>query len=521
MEQTAQSAKIVPPLGTDDIIRIDGIARSYGAVKALKGVSFGIGRGEVHTLLGENGAGKSTLVKIIMGEETPDGGKLTIDGQAVRTYAPENAQRLGVAMVHQELALFENMTVAENIFPDSVFRRGPFVDWKTLNHRAQESIRVFGMDIRATQKMDTLTLAQQQMVEILRCISNNQRIILLDEPTSGLDSAEGEKLMEVIRGLKGRGITVIYISHRMSEVLDISDKITVMRDGEYVCTFENNGDLTEADLVSKMVGRDLSGTLYSKKEFCDASENEVVCRVTGLQKKNALRPVSFEVRRGEVVGFFGLEGAGSNTLSRMLYGLERKDGGTLELFGETLTRLSPTALKARKMLYLNNNRKKAGLLLESSAADNMLLPVMDDFSAGPLIKRSAVYRHTKKFIDLFAIAIPSVFQKPRNLSGGNQQKLMLSMCLGTEPKLLVVNEPTRGIDVGAKSEIHKLLLKTSAEGVGLIVFSGELPELMSLCDRVYVMKNKGLTGCLSGDEITEEAVVAMAAGKEGGEAHGD
>ena len=520
MEETISrsGAVITPPAGPDDLIQIRGIAKSYGVVKALKGVTFGIGRGEIHTLLGENGAGKSTLVKIIMGEECPDSGELVIDGKPVTSFTPQNAQSLGVAMVHQELALFENMTVAENIFPNAVFRKGPFVDWKELDRRAEESIRVFGMDVKAGQRMDSLTLAQQQMVEILRCISNHQRIILLDEPTSGLDSAEADRLMEVVRGLRDDGITIIYISHRINEIMSLSDRITIMRDGDYICTFENNEDLTEGDLVNKMVGRDFSASLYSKKAYQDASANEVVYEVRGLAKRSALRPVDFQLRRGEVVGFFGLEGAGSNTLSRMLYGLERKEAGEILFHGRALPKITPTALIEEKILYLNNNRKKAGLLLDSPANDNMMLPVLKRLSRATIVQRSASFAHTRKYVEMFSIAIPSVFQKPRNLSGGNQQKLMLSMCLGTQPELLIVNEPTRGIDVGAKSEIHKFLLKTSAQGIGLIVFSAELPELIALCDRIYVMKNQGLAGCLSGDAITERAVMALAAGSgEGGE----
>lgn len=514
-------AATTPACGPEDLIEIRGITKSYGVVKALRNVTFGIRRGEIHTLLGENGAGKSTLVKIMMGEEVPDAGELVIDGQKISSFTPQNAQGLGVAMVHQELALFENMTVAENIFPNAVFRKGPLMDWKELHRRAEESIRIFGMDVRADQRMDSLTLAQQQMVEILRCISNQQRIILLDEPTSGLDNTEADRLMEVVRDLRDRGITIIYISHRINEIMDLSDRITIMRDGEYVCTFENGPALTETDLVNKMVGRDFSASLYSKKAFYDASAQPVVYQVRGLAKAGALRPVDFELRQGEVVGFFGLEGAGSNTLSRMLYGLERKGAGEVVFQGRTLPRVTPTAMMAEKILYLNNNRKKAGLLLDSSANDNMMLPVLKQMSRATIIQRAKTFAHTKRFVEMFSIAIPSVFQKPRNLSGGNQQKLMLSMCLGTDPKLMIVNEPTRGIDVGAKSEIHKLLLKISAEGIGLIVFSAELPELIALCDRIYVMKNQGLAGCVTGDAITEESVMVLAAGSgEGGEPDG-
>lgn len=509
---SVSSAREIPAFRDEDQIQIRGIKKSYGVVHALKGVSFGIRKGEIRTFLGENGAGKSTLVKIIMGEEQPDEGELIIDGKKVETYSPENSQSMGISMVHQELAIFENLSVEENIFPNSVFRRGLMVDKAELRRRAAESLALFNLDVKPEQKMDTLTLAQQQMVEILRCICNNQKIILLDEPTSGLNNEEADRLMQVTKDLASQGITIIYISHRINEVMEISDNITVMRDGEYICTFVNDENLREEDLVARMVGHDLSEGLYSKKNFVDASANEVICAVKDLAKEGALAPVSFELHRGEVIGFFGLEGSGANTLSRMMYGLEGKDGGELTLFGKTIRRLSPSTLIREKMLYLNNNRKTAGLLLNSPANDNMLVPVMKDMTRGLLVQEKKSYEHTAKYVRMFSIAIPSIFQKPKNLSGGNQQKLMLSTCLGTEPKLLVVNEPTRGIDVGAKAEIHRFLLECNENGIGLIVFSSELPELMSLCDRIYVMKNKSLAGVLSGDEITEEAVVALAAG---------
>jgi len=499
--------------GEGDVIQIRDISKSYGVVKALKNVDFGIKKGEVHTLLGENGAGKSTLVKIIMGEEIPDSGEIQIDGQTIKVFSPDLAHKMGISMVHQELAIFDNLTVAENIFPTRYFTNSVgAIDWKNLFRRAAESIAIFEIDIKPNQKMDSLTLAQQQMVEILRCISNDQQIILLDEPTSGLNSEETEKLMQIIRDLRDKGITIIYISHRINEVLEISDKITVLRDGRYICTYINDKNLTEDDLVSAIVGHELSESLYSKKTFVDASANPVFYKVEGLAKKNALNPIGFELHEGEVIGFFGLEGSGINTVSQMIYGLEEKDSGEITFKNERLTKISPPDLIKKKILYLNNNRKKAGLLLDSGAADNMMMPKIDKLSTLTFLKRNAIADYTEKFINLFSIVIPSIFVKPRNLSGGNQQKLMISMCLGTEPELMIVNEPTRGIDVGAKSEIHKFILKAAASGTGFIIFTSDLPELMGLCDRIYVMKNKSIVGELAGDKIDEEAVFTLAAG---------
>lgn len=506
-------AKIAPAFQGDEFILLQGITKTYGIVEALKDINFGIAKGEVHTLLGENGAGKSTLVKIVMGEEVPDSGTLKIGGKEIDTFSPDYANSLGISMVHQELAIFDNLTVAENIFPTRFFSNRPgIVNWNQLLQKAKESIDIFDINIKPNQRMDSLTLAQQQMVEILRSISNDQQIILLDEPTSGLNNEETEKLMWIVRDLRDKGITIIYISHRIHEVMAISDKITILRDGNYICTFINDQNLTEDDLVNAMVGRELSESLYSKKRFFDASDNPAVLSVTGLAKRNALHPTQFELREGEIVGFFGLEGSGLNTVSRMLYGLEGKESGEIIFKGTKISRLSPQELINKKILYLNNNRKQAGLLLDSSTADNMMMPKMDELSRFSILKNDAIAEYTEKFIKLFSIVIPSIFQRPRNLSGGNQQKLMFSMCIGTEPELMIVNEPTRGIDVGAKSEIHKIILNASAHGTGFIVFSSDLPELIGLCDRIYVLKNKAIVGELRGAEITEEDILALACG---------
>lgn len=509
--ENSSKARLAPAFAEDDFIQLNGITKTYGIVQALRDVNFGISKGEVHTLLGENGAGKSTLVKIIMGEETPDSGILKIGNEEIEHYSPEYANSLGISMVHQELAVFDNLTVAENIFPTRLFRnKFGMINWNRLNHRAGESIEIFDIDIKPTQPMDSLTLAQQQMVEILRCISNNQQIILLDEPTSGLNNEETEKLMWIIRDLRDKGITIIYISHRIHEVLEISDKITILRDGKYICTYINDENLTEEDLVNAMVGRELSNSLYTKKEFVDASANPELFKVEGLAKKNALSSANFKLNEGEIVGFFGLEGSGLNTVSRMMYGLEGKDQGKITYKGETISHISPEVLINKKILYLNNNRKQAGLLLDSGAADNMMMPKMDELSNFSILNNSAIAEYAEKYINLFSIVIPNIFQRPRNLSGGNQQKLMFSMCIGTEPELVIVNEPTRGIDVGAKSEIHKFILNTSKQGTGFIIFSSDLPELVGLCDRIYVMKNKAIVGQLQGDDINEEDILALA-----------
>ncbi len=499
--------------GKENFLIVDNISKSYGVVHALKNVSFSIAQGEVHTLLGENGAGKSTLIKIISGEETPDSGSITLDGQTVKNYSPMTAKAMGIAMVHQELAIFENMTVAENIFPTCEFlTKSGAIDKKRLIKEAQDKIDLFGMNLVPTQKMDSLTVAQQQMTEILRAISAGSKCVLLDEPTSGLNKEETANLMKIIDRLRSEGITIIYISHRIAEIMRISDRITVMRDGEYVCTFVNDQNLKEIDLISKMVGRELTSSLYKRKQYADKITGEVFFEVKNMNKKNAVYDISFQLKKGEVVGFFGLEGSGTNSVSRMIFGLEAMESGEIFFKGEKIEKVTTTTMVDKKIMYINNNRKQAGLLLDSSTLNNMSMPVLKQFSKSGIIDNKKLIEHTSKFVDAFNVVIPSVYQKPRNLSGGNQQKVLLSICLGKEPELMIINEPTRGIDVGAKAEIHKFLLESVDKGVGLIVFSSELPELMSLCDRIVIMKNKRIVGEISKEEISEESIMTVAAG---------
>ncbi len=497
----------------ENFLEISEVSKEYGIVQALQNVSFGIRKGEVHTLLGENGAGKSTLIKIISGEESPSSGQIILDGVPISHYNPKTAMSLGIAMVHQELAIFENMSVAENIFPDCQFKtKAGFVDFKRLYEEASARIAMFGMMVEPSQKMDSLTLAQQQMVEILRCIGAGQKVILLDEPTSGLNSEETKRLMEIIGMLKERGITVIYISHRISEILDISDRITVMRDGTYVGTYCNDGTLSENDLIGKMVGRELSGSLYAARTDGDALVGNVVLEVRNVSKKNSVQSAGFSLKKGEVLGFFGLEGSGTNALSRMIYGLESADTIDVEFNGKPM-RVSPDEMVRHGIMYLNNNRKNAGLLLHSPASDNISMTILNEISHGIFLNQDKANEYTKKFIREFNIVIPSVYQLPKNLSGGNQQKLMFAICLACNPKILIVNEPTRGIDVGAKSEIHKLMLQLIKQGMSIIVFSSELPELISLADRIIVMHENKISGELHKGEITENLVMTAAAGR--------
>ena len=497
---------------SNEFLKISNITKSYGVVKALTDVSFSIQKGEIHTILGENGAGKSTLVKIITGEEIPDSGSIELDGQAAAVYSPAAAHAMGIHMVHQELAVFENLTVAENMYPNFKERRAGRLDRKKLMQKTAEQLELFGLrTIEPGAQMASVTLAGQQMVEILRCIAARPKVLILDEPTSGLNDSEADLLMDILKRLKGEGLTIIYISHRLKEIMHISDRVTIMRDGRYVTTLQNGPELTESDLINNMVGRDLSASLYSTKQGSTRRE-QVVFEVTALANKNALNPCDLCVHEGEVVGVFGLEGSGVTKLSRMMYGLERKDGGEVLVKGRSVKPLNPRVMTRNKVMYLNNNRKVAGLLLDMPVTDNVSLPILKKVSgAGGFINFKRLGEISTEFIKKFSIALPSLTTRPRNLSGGNQQKVMLSACLAPEPEIVIVNEPTRGIDVGAKAEIHSFLLELAAGGVGVVVFSSEMPELMKLCDRILVMRNNSIVGEVAWEDFSEQTIMRYAA----------
>ncbi|MDR3211750.1 MAG: sugar ABC transporter ATP-binding protein [Planctomycetota bacterium] len=492
---------------------IRNITKSFGVVKALLDVSISVTKGEIHTVLGENGAGKSTLMKILTGEFAPDTGYFELEGQRLRATSPAAAHAMGIHMVHQELAVFENMTVAENIFPYHNFKKAGCIDYHRLFQEAREKLGLFGLKTIAPEApMASISLAGQQMVEILRCIVAEPKVIILDEPTSGLNDHEADMLLEILRHLKATGLTILYISHRFKEIMAISDRISILRDGRFVTTLANDGSVSENDLINNMVGRDLSRSLYQIKTTGNAKSGAPLLQVRGLAKARALNDSSLDLNPGEILGVFGLEGSGTSKLSRMMYGLETSDAGKVIVKGRHISPLTPRRMVAEGVMYLNNNRKVAGLLPELPVTDNFSLPVLQKFSRFlGFLDLPRLGNLATNFVKAFAIALPSLATKPANLSGGNQQKVMLSICLVPEPEILIVNEPTRGIDVGAKTEIHRFLLDIASRGVGIVMFSSELPELMSLADRIQIMRNNSIVGEVKAGDYTEQAIMRYAA----------
>ena len=494
------------------VLQVNHISKSYGAVQALKDVHFSVREGEIHTLLGENGAGKSTLIKLLAGEHAPDSGSIVVNGKTLTQFHPAVSRENGISVVHQELSIFENLTVYENIFPFPTDKeKGGIIKKEEVIQKATESIGRFGVDISPTEKMRDLRLSSQQMVEILRALSDNAKIVLLDEPTSGLNTQETALFMRILKQLRDDGITIIYISHRISEIMEISDRITVLRDGQYVCTLENDENLTDNVLISNMVGRDFSKSIYSRKISKIEKDCPVLYQAKNICKSNAVDNVSFDVRKGEILGVFGLEGSGTHELSRILFGLDKKDGGDIYFKGEKINRLNPMTLIRKGMFYFNNNRKDAGIIFDMSIADNMAAPLLKKLTKHGLLSDRMISEHAKKYIRQFSIVLNSIFDKPSSLSGGNQQKVMLSVGLGTEPELIIANEPTRGIDVGAKLEILNFLNNLSEQGVTVICFSSDLPELITLSDRIMVMNSFKLAGIIDCDEISEQNVMRYAA----------
>lgn len=493
-----------------NILEIRGISKSFGAVHALKGVSFNVQKGEIHTLLGENGAGKSTLIKILSGEHAPDAGEIFIDGKKIKHFHPLISHACGISIVHQELSIFENLTVYENVFP---YREGKRVriPRKELIENVRKQAKRFDFDIDPTAKMGDLRLSVQQMVEILRALSDEAKIILLDEPTSGLNTQETENLMRILKRLRDDGISIIYISHRISEIMEISDRITVLRDGEYINTFKNDHELTENTLISSMVGRDFTASIYSKKQSNVPADAPIYFRAEGFSTGTTVSDVSLSVRKGEIMGVFGLEGSGTYEFSRMLFGLHSKEKGKLYIRDQEVRNISPQALMEKGVVFLNNNRKDAGLLFEMSIAENLSAPILDRLSKCGMIRRASVEEHALQYAKKFSIVLDSIYDKPSSLSGGNQQKVMLSICLGTQPDILIVNEPTRGIDVGAKQEILRVLEDLAESGLTILCFSSDLPELITLSDRIMVMNCGKMAGIIECDEISENSVMALAA----------
>ena len=493
----------------DLLVEMDGISKDFPGVHALKECRFDLQRGEVHALVGENGAGKSTLMKILAGVYRRDAGRIRLNGVDVEIPTPRAAQLLGVSIIHQELSLMPNLTAAQNIFIGREPRRRlPFLlDEHALNEHARRLFEGLHIKIEPETKVAKLAVAQQQMVEIAKALSHRAEVVIMDEPTAALTETEIDELFRIIRKLRDDGVGVVHISHRLEELKRISDRVTVMRDGQYVATVDTK-DATIDQIIRMMVGR----TIYeAAPEIPEVVDPNVVLEVQGLSRGRTVRNVSFSLRRGEILGFAGLVGAGRTEVARAVFGADRPDTADIRVHGKAARINSPGDAVRQGIGYLSEDRKRYGLALGMDVEANIVLATLRKFlrSFGRVDVRRT-HAAAQQLVERLAIKTPSLRQKVRNLSGGTQQKVVVAKWLTANTEILIFDEPTRGIDVGAKSEIYHLLNELAHQGKAIIMISSELPEILRMSHRIVVMCEGRITGELSGRDATQEQIMTYA-----------
>lgn len=488
-----------------NLLEMKGIEKSFNTVKVLHGVDLILRKGTVHALMGENGAGKSTLMKVLAGIHKCDAGTVTVKGKSIDIQSPKHSQALGIAMIHQELSPVPEMTVAENIYLGREPGGRLFVDYAAMYRQTEELLDSLKVHISPKEKVGSLKVADQQLVEIAKAISLNAEIIIMDEPTSAITDKEVDNLFSIIRDLKDQGKGIIYISHKMDEIFQISDDITVLRDGQYVNTWKAE-EIDNNILIKNMVGRELT-EIFPKSEV---PISDTILEVRNFTLGNKFQDISFKVKRGEIYGIAGLVGAGRTELMHALFGLDRPDKGEIIFDGKPLNIRKPKDAIREGIAYVTEDRKQEGLVLEMSVGQNISLASMKELSRGLFINEREENSLVKDEIERLRIRLHSPRQLVKSLSGGNQQKVVLSKWMIKNPKLLILDEPTRGIDVGAKSEIYKLMCEYAARGNAIIMISSEMPEVMGMADRMLVLSNGKVGGELNRSEFAQESIMQMA-----------
>jgi len=490
------------------LLSAEGVRKEFPGVVALDDVQFRLKRGSVHALMGENGAGKSTLMKILAGIYTPDKGEVRLKGVDIQLKSPLDALENGIAMIHQELNLMPFMTVAENIW----IRREPknrfgFVDHREMYRLTSDLFKRLNIDLDPEIEVRHLSVASRQMVEIAKAVSYNSDVLIMDEPTSALTEREVAHLFQIIRDLRAQGIGIVYITHKMNELFEIADEFSVFRDGKYIGTHAST-DVTRDDIIRMMVGREIT-QMFPKEEV---PIGDVVLSVKNLTLKRVFHDVSFDLRAGEILGVAGLVGSGRSNVAETLFGVTPASSGTIELFGKTVQISSPTVAIQNGMAFLTEDRKDTGCLLILDVLENMQVAVLhDQFVKGGFVQERAIEATCEEMARKLRVKTPNLNERVENLSGGNQQKVLIGRWLLTNPKILILDEPTRGIDVGAKAEIHRLVTEMARTGVAVIMISSEMPEVLGMSDRVMVMHEGRVTGFLNRDEATQVKVMELAA----------
>jgi ribose transport system ATP-binding protein len=489
----------------DVVLRVDGVSKRYPGVVALDDVSLEFRRGEVHAIVGENGAGKSTLIKILAGAEQPTNGTITVGGSEHAALTPSLARAHGVAVIYQEFTLVTTLSASDNVFLGEYITKGGFLDRKTMEARSAELFARLGVSISPRALVSDLTTGYQQIVEIAKSLSKDARILIMDEPSAPLTATEVEAMYQVVDALKSQGMTIVYISHRMDEIFRLSDRVSVLRDGKLITT-RNTSEVTPNSLISLMVGRELSDA-YPPREFAVGKVSLAVEGLTG----NGVHDISFTARSGEILGFAGLIGAGRTELMEVLFGAKRATSGRVELHGTSVLSASPIQAIRQGIALVPEDRKRHGVILNFSARSNISLPLLKKMSRFGFIRSRAERALAAEYITSLRIKTPSATSLVANMSGGNQQKVVLAKWLATKPEVLIFDEPTRGIDVGARHEIYLIMNRLAQEGKTILMISSDMDELIGMADRIVVLREGVQQGTLEKQDFSQEAVLALAA----------
>lgn len=498
-------------MAQNSLLVMEHINKEFPGVIALNDVHFTLNSGEIHALLGENGAGKSTLIKVLTGVEHMDSGTVIMDGESISIKSPLEAQKHGISTVYQEVNLCPHLTVAENIYVGREPMKFGKIDWKAINEKAKELLKQFDLDIDVTKQLDNYSVAIQQMIAIARAVDVQAKILILDEPTSSLSTTEVDKLFQIMRMLKKNGLGIVFVTHFLDQVYEVTDRITVLRNGEYVGTY-NTVELPKVELIGKMIGKEYEALENNTSSTVMASDAEEFLRLEGAGTTN-ISNVSFSLKQGEVSGFSGLLGSGRSEIARLIFGADKLNSGKVFVKGKEVNIKNPLDAIRNDIAFCSENRKKEGIIGDLTIRENIIIALQAKRGLGKAISYNEAQQIADRFIEELAIKTPSADQKIKNLSGGNQQKVLLARWLATNPELLILDEPTRGIDIGAKAEIQKIVMKLAKDGMSCVFISSEMEEMLRCCGRMFVLRDKEIVAELTGDDINEAHIMQRIAGE--------